>query len=93
MPTNLRITKSDIPAGLLGAIFESLTDDDHAEDCRECLKAKHRLDVLACATPTQFGQIWDRTLRGEKFEALVDELGKIQAEWDAAETAKKERST
>jgi hypothetical protein len=43
---------------------------------------ERRYVVLKCATPTQFRQIWDRMLQGENFDALVDELGRIQEEYD-----------
>lgn len=86
----IRMSKVGAPEGLLEALLNSLGEDDNAPDCRECLKAKKRLRVLECATPTQFGQIWDRTLKGEKFTALVDELGRIQDELDKAFKAKED---
>jgi hypothetical protein len=40
-----------------------------------------RYEILRCATPTQFRQIWDQCLVGGNFDSLVDELGQIQAEY------------
>ena len=92
MPTiKIRMSEEKAPEGLLEALFKSLEEDmkqDKEENCEECLKAIKRLRVLECATPTQFGQIWDRTLKGEKFTALVDELGRVQDELDALARAK-----
>ena len=52
--------------------------------------AARSLDILSVATPTQFGNIWDRMVKGENFDKLVDELGKVQAEWSRQEKARKE---
>lgn len=88
----IHISEHKMPEDLLEALFNSLDEDDNAPDCRECLKAKERFRVLECATPTQFVQIWDRTLKGEKFTALVDELGKVQNELAAAFKAKEDNT-
>lgn len=76
-----------------GAIFAAQIEDAIAEDFRrreaEAAKAR-RYDILSVATPTQFGNIWDRMVKGENFDTLVDELGKVQAEWTAREKARKE---
>lgn len=91
MPVMKILSEEMAPEGLLEALFRSMREDlasEKDENCEECLKAVKRLRVLECATPTQFGQIWDRTLKGEKFTALVDELGRIQDELDALARAK-----
>ena len=92
MPTiKIRMPEEKAPEGLLEALFRSMREDlasEKEENCEECLTAVKRLHVLECATPTQFGQIWDRTLKGEKFTALVDELGRVQDELDALARAK-----
>ena len=56
--------------------------------CQAIYTKARRYEILSVATPTQFGQIWDRMVRGENFDRLVDELGQVQAEWDAAQKAK-----
>ena len=89
MPTiKIRMSEDKAPEGPLDALFRSIFDEAKEDSCEECLKAVKRLRVLECATPTQFGQIWDRTLKGEKFTALVDELGLVQDELDALARAK-----
>ena len=56
-----------------------------AADEMAAMQRKARLyDIICVATPTQFTQIWDRMVRGEKFDQLVEELGRVQAEWDRA---------
>lgn len=78
---------------LTGALLAARIEDAIAEDFRrreaEAAKAR-RYDILSVATPTQFGNIWDRMVKGENFDKLVDELGKVQAEWSRQEKARKE---
>lgn len=70
-----------------GAIFAAQIEDAIAADFRqreaEATKAR-RYDILSVATPTQFQGIWDRMVKGENFDTLVDELGKVQAEMEKA---------
>lgn len=72
---------------LSGALLAAKIEDAFAEDFRrrEVVGAKaRRYDILSVATPTQFQSIWDRMVKGENFNSLVDELGKVQAEMEKA---------
>lgn len=76
-----------IPNPLSGPYLAAQIEDAIAEDFRrrEAVGAKaRRYDILSVATPTQFQGIWDRMVKGENFDALVDELGKVQAEMEKA---------
>ncbi len=90
MPGGQRISGRNESAvkSVIESLIKSLEEEERADRCRECLEAAKRVHILAAATPTQFGQIWDRTLKGEKFEDLVDELGRIQEELAALARAK-----
>lgn len=89
----IRLSEHTMPESILEDLLKAFgEDEDEGPDCRGCLEAKRRFRVLECATPTQFIQIWDRTLKGEKFADLVDELGRVQDELDKAFKAK-ERDT
>ena len=57
------------------------------DSCRQCKDKARRYDILKYATPTQFSQMWDRMIRGENFDALVDELGRVQDEMSARDEA------
>ena len=76
-----------IPNPLSGALLAAQIEDAFAVDFRqrEAVGAKaRRYDILSVATPTQFQCIWDRMVKGENFDTLVDELGKVQAEMEKA---------
>ena len=42
--------------------------------------AAARYEALRVITPRQFGDLYDRDMRGEDFDAMVDELVKARAE-------------
>lgn len=69
----------NLQAALIGAKIEDIIAEDFRRREAEASDAR-RYNILKVATPTQFRQIWDRMVQGEKFDALVDELGKVQAE-------------
>ena len=74
--------KPNMTSFLCAQIEDSIAEDFRKQE-REDEKAR-RYDIISVATPTQFTQIWDRMCRGENFDKLVDELGKIQTEQDRA---------
>ena len=51
-----------------GAIHEA------ADRLEELSKSHARYEFLRTLTPYHFGVLWTRNLRGEKFDAMVDEL-------------------
>ena len=60
--------------------YRNAMDDDGMADT---IRRAKLYDIISVATPTQFTQIWDRMVKGENFDKLVEELGKVQAEWEA----------
>lgn len=89
MPIKINIQEVMEGVGIEKTIRDMIRSfEEDGPDCSECKKAVQRLYVLECATPMQFTQIWDRTLKGEKFLPLIDELGKIQEELSAMARAK-----
>lgn len=61
-------------------LYRNAMDDDGMADT---IRRAKLYDILSVATPTQFTQIWDRMVKGENFDKLVEELGRVQTEWEA----------
>jgi len=76
----MTITMDDI-AGINRQYRDFDANLAHVANAADQLRKANRYEILRCATPTQFRQIWDQCLVGGDFDALVDDLGQVQAEY------------